>query len=257
MMLDTALVALLATFWCMIIAYVLAMMARNLAVVDVFWGPAILVACTSALWFNRLGSVRGYVAFILVSLWALRLAVHLGLRIIESQTEDWRYARLRARWGTWTPLIAFFQVFVLQAVLAVAVALPVLWILASPSTPMRMIDWLAVTLWMVGFVWEFVADVQLTRFLHDRRNKGTVLMRGLWKLSRHPNYFGELTQWWALWLLATAVPGGWASVAGPVLLTILIVRVSGIALTESVSKRRPQYARYMARVPALIPRFLK
>jgi steroid 5-alpha reductase family enzyme len=143
----------------------------------------------------------------------------------------------------------------MQAVEAVVVTLPVVWVLASPSTPMRPIDWVAVLVWICGFIYECIADTQLTRFLQNRRNKGSVLTRGLWKFSRHPNYAGELVQWWALWLLALAVPGGWMSVAGPLLLTLGIAR--SIMLVESAARRRPEYARYTQRVPVLIPQLFR
>ena len=144
--------------------------------------------------------------------------------------------------------------FGLQAVLAVVVSLPVQAVLGdSEVSPLGWLDWVGAAVWAVGLVFESVGDEQLRRFKADEANRGQVMDRGLWRYSRHPNYFGDSLAWWGIWVVAVAA-GAWWTIAGPLLMTILLLRVSGVTVLErSMSKRRPGYGEYAARTSAFVP----
>jgi steroid 5-alpha reductase family enzyme len=232
-----------------------ALSRRDNSIADVAWGPGFLIAALAVYWWQRPTGYLPLIATVLVAVWAFRLAVHILMRN-WGRGEDWRYAEWRARWGRWFVLRSFLQVFVLQGALLIVVCLPVLWI----NTFGGGLGWLAgigAFVWFVGFVFEAVGDYQLTRFLKDPRNHGHVMQSGLWKFTRHPNYFGEMAQWWGLWLMALSIPGGWLTVLGPLLITFLITKVSGVPLLEAKQMQNPEFREYAARTPVLIPWFPK
>jgi steroid 5-alpha reductase family enzyme len=147
-------------------------------------------------------------------------------------------------------------VFGLQAAIAWVVSLPIQAVAADPSpAALGALDWLGVAVAAIGIGFEATADLQLARFLGSDRAAGAVMDRGLWRYSRHPNYFGDTVFWWGIWLLALATGSGWWTLIGPALMTFLLLRVSGVALTErTIERRRPEYARYVERTSAFVPR---
>jgi len=151
--------------------------------------------------------------------------------------------------------VSLFTVFLLQGAIMFVVSLPIQ-VAGAGSTPMRLGVWdgLGATLWLVGFAFETIGDAQLARFKTDPENRGAVMDRGLWRYTRHPNYFGDATLWWGLGLIGVAAPWGWAALAGPVVMTFMLVRVSGVAMLEkSIVERRPGYAEYVRRTSAFLP----
>jgi steroid 5-alpha reductase family enzyme len=145
-----------------------------------------------------------------------------------------------------------YLVFGLQAVMAWIIALPLLGAVVSDG-PLGAADWVGVVLWLVGFYFEAAGDWQLVRFKADEANRGRVMDRGLWGLTRHPNYFGEFCMWWGLYVMAAAA-GAWWSIVGPMLMSFLLLRVSGVTLLErDIGDRRPQYAEYRRRTNAFFP----
>jgi steroid 5-alpha reductase family enzyme len=184
----------------------------------------------------------------------LRLALHIGRRN-WGKPEDFRYATWRnahgAHWWWWS----FFQVFTLQGFLMWIVALPIIAAQTSgfPAilTPL---DMLGVSLWAFGLIFEAISDWQLERFKHDTTNKGTILTTGLWKYSRHPNYFGETMLWWGMYIVALAT-GAWWTIVSPILMTWLLVRVSGVAMLERTMKHKPGYEEYIQKTSPFFPWF--
>ncbi len=244
------LIALGAALVLMTLTWLLSLAVRDASVADIAWGPVFgLIAWVSVLESDGLG-VSVPVA-ILVSAWALRLAVHIALR---HNGEDPRYVAMRKRRGASFPLWSLVSVFWLQAVLATAVALPVIAATGQAASGPLLVAGFAVALG--GLVFEAVADIQLTRFRNDPSKRGNVMDSGLWRYSRHPNYFGESVFWWGLWAglsLGGAVPL-W-TVIGPIAITVLLLRVSGVTLLESsIAERRPGYTEYVRRTSAFVPR---
>ncbi len=249
-MAQLLLAGLATTTMLMFVAWLISLPLRNVAVVDIFWGPAVASAGLAAF----LGSVpgeRGSLAVLLAVLWAVRLALHIYWRS-RGQPEDRRYREIRARNEPHFGFKSLYLVFGLQAVLATIIALPLLGA-ATSSAPLGPLDLLAVALWLAGFIIQAAADLQMARFQQRPDAARRVMDQGLWRYSRHPNYFGETVMWWSLGLIALA-GGAWWALAGPLLLTFLLLKVSGVALTEKdIAMRRPEYQAYIRRTSAFVP----
>lgn len=238
-----------------ILTWAVSLPLRNASIVDVVWGPAFaLVAWASVVLVRpwEAGAGAGWwVVPVLTTLWGARLALHIARRN-RGKGEDPRYARWREEGGRLWPLRSLFTVFLLQAAILWVVSLP----LQTGALGGTSAGWLlaGVALFVAGFLVESVADAQLSRFRSDPASRGQVLDRGLWKYSRHPNYFGDAVLWWGLWLVGGAGTGAWWTVVSPVLMTILLRWVSGVALLErSLAASRPGYTDYMRRTSAFIP----
>jgi steroid 5-alpha reductase family enzyme len=226
---------------------------RDASIADPAWGPGFLLVGAAYLWAHGAATPRGLLAVALVSAWAARLGLHL-LRRNRAHGEDPRYAAMRAGHGARFWWVSLGTVFWLQAVLLWIVSLPVLGAVVGEA-PLGAWDAAGAALFGGGFLTEAVADAQLARFRADPANRGTVLNRGLWRYSRHPNYFGDALLWWGLWLLAVGGGAPW-TVVGPALMTFLLVKVSGVALLErTLSSSRPGYAEYVRRTSAFVPWF--
>ena len=247
-LLASAAVAIGAFF----LLWLISLPLRDSSIVDPFWGPGCaLVAWTGYAVAEDPGS-RGLLVAALVTVWGARLGLHLGVRNL-GRGEDFRYQSFRRRWGRRYPVISLFTVFLLQAALLWVVSLPVQAAMATGGSP-GPLAMAGVALWAVGFFFESVGDLQLVRFKRDPANNGKVMDRGLWSLTRHPNYFGDFTVWWGLFMVAFS---GWDvawTVVGPLVMSLLLLRVSGVTLLEkSLAKRKPAYAEYAARTNAFFP----
>jgi steroid 5-alpha reductase family enzyme len=250
-MLPLALSGLATTAGLMFAAWLISLPLRNVAIVDVFWGLAVAGAGVTWLLLAEPGP-RGALAVLLASLWAARLALHILWRS-RGKGEDRRYQVIRARNEPNFAFKSLYLVFLLQAVLAWIIAAPLFGAVLGSSEPLGLLDLAAALLWFAGFLLQSVADLQMARFQQRPDAGGAVMNRGLWRYSRHPNYFGETLMWWSLWVIA-AVGGAWWTFVGPLLLTFLLLKVSGVALTEKdIASRRPEYQAYIRRTSAFVP----
>lgn len=224
---------------------------RDVSIVDSAWGflvlvPALVVATLLPQTGPRTAAVLG-----LAAAWALRLSAYIAWRH-RGQPEDRRYQAIRRRNEPHFQWKSLYLVFGLQALLGWIVAAPLMAAVAS-LTPRNGLDLLGLALAAGGLIFEAVADAQMARFRADPRNRGQVMDRGLWRFSRHPNYFGECCLWWGLWLVAAA-GGAWWTVLSPLLMTVLLLKVSGVPLLEKdLGRHRPGYADYVRRTPAFVP----
>ena len=233
------------------LVWVVSLRLRDASIADPFWGPAFLLLGVSYAVFAGGAGPRGTLTIALLGVWALRLGVHLLWRN-RRHGEDPRYAAMRARHGDAFPLRSLFVVFWLQAGLLWIVAAPVLAAVGS-SAPLGLWDGLGALASLVGLGLEATADAQLARFRADPGNKGKVLDTGLWRFSRHPNYFGDALFWWGLGLVALGGHAWWALV-GPAVMTGLLLKVSGVTLLEEGLRRsRPGYEAYVRRTSAFVP----
>jgi steroid 5-alpha reductase family enzyme len=224
---------------------------RNAGLVDIFWSLFLWVAALCFLRQAPQPGSRALLVLCLVSIWALRLAAHLAVRNWNAP-EDHRYRAIRERNQPGFAWKSLYLVFGLQALLAFIVALPLHAAMTSTS-PLNALDIVGATLAVAGLLLEAVADTQLAAFRDDPASRGRVLDRGLWRYSRHPNYFGEFCVWWGFFLMALAA-GAWWSIFSPLLMSILLLRVSGVSLLEKdIGQRRPGYAQYVARTNAFFP----
>jgi steroid 5-alpha reductase family enzyme len=219
---------------------------------DVAWGLGFILAAGVSLVAAGSYTPRGLMVSGLVMVWGVRLALHIHSRN-RSRGEDPRYRKWREEWGRWFVLRSFLQVFMLQGVLLVLVAMPVIFINVSPTTPIIWLDFLGVGVWLTGFSFEAIGDWQLLRFIRNPANRGRLMTGGLWRYTRHPNYFGEVTLWWGIWLLALSLSAGWLTIIGPLTITILILKVSGIPMLEKPYLERADFKEYRRRTSAFFP----
>ncbi len=234
-----------------VLTWVVSVFKRNVAIVDSVWSLMFIVEGAVYAWGTPTLSPRAVLATLLVAVWGLRLATHITLRN-WGHGEDRRYAAIRARNEPRFALKSLYLVFGLQAVLSWIVSLPLLGAAVSVP-PLGPLDALGSAMWLVGFVFEAGGDWQLGRFKANPENAGKVMDRGLWRWTRHPNYFGDFCVWWGLYAIALA-GGAWWSVPGPILMSVLLMRVSGVILLEKdIGERRPQYADYIRRTNAFFP----
>jgi steroid 5-alpha reductase family enzyme len=220
---------------------------------DVVWGIGFVIASIVAVFNAAAITPRTLVVFGLVVLWGVRLAIHIGMRNARKE-EDPRYRKWRQEWGRHATIRSFVQVFLFQGYLVLLVLVPVTYIIQrGGGGNLRLLDWVGIAVWVVGFIFEAVGDYQLQRFKGDPANKGKIMNRGLWRYSRHPNYFGEVTLWWGVYLIALSVPGGWLTIIGPATITFLILGVSGIPLLEKHYEGRAEFQEYKRRTSAFFP----
>jgi steroid 5-alpha reductase family enzyme len=241
--------AALAALWLVSLA------RRDASLVDIWWGPGFGALASIAWALAPDASPRGTLLLALVWAWGLRLGVYLAWRNL-GKGEDPRYAAMRRRHGDRFGLVSLGTVFGLQGVLQWLVALPVLVAILVPGDrPLGALDAAGAALFAVGLAFETVGDLQLARFRADPANRGRVLDTGLWRWTRHPNYFGDCVVWWGLFAIAASTPQGPFLILSPLLMTFLLLRVSGVALLErSLQRTKPEYADYVARTSAFFPR---
>ena len=247
LVIQVLLVTLYECLW-----FAVALKLRRNDVADVAWGAGFIVLALAGQGAAGSVSARGLLVLTLVVLWGLRLSLHIGSRNM-GKGEDPRYRKWRQEWGAHAQMRAFFQVFLLQGYLAVIILIPVTFVLVHPSGRLTLLDALGSAVWLTGFVFESIGDLQLARFKRDANNRGRIITSGLWKYSRHPNYFGEVTLWWGVWLIACAVPGGWKTFIGPVAISYLILFVSGIPLLEKRYEGNADFDEYRRRTSAFLP----
>ncbi|HEY4076715.1 MAG TPA: DUF1295 domain-containing protein [Rhizomicrobium sp.] len=231
--------------------WLISLRTRDVSIIDIFWGPGIAGVVDIAALLGQAGGPRASAALFLVNIWGLRLAAHLFAR---HRGEDYRYATMRQQAGTswwWWSLV---QVFLLQAILIWFIPAPLVAATLGSRTPMHWLDYAGVSVAAFGLVFEAVADSQLGRFRLDPANTRKILDKGLWSWSRHPNYFGETVMWWGFFLIGFSATHAWWLALSPVVVTALLLQVSGVALMEQkINERRPGYADYRRRVSAFVP----
>jgi len=240
----TVISGLMLTIW------LISLILKDASVVDLIWGLGfVLVAWTSVLTTQS----NNWILPLLTTVWGLRLSGYLAWRNY-GQSEDYRYRAMRDHHGKSFPLVSIVTVFGLQGLIMWIVSLP---LQAGAIATNYVWKWLlipGVVLWAIGLCFETLGDWQLARFKANRNNSGAVLDSGLWRYTRHPNYFGDFAVWWGLYFVAMAHSGAWWTVIGPIVMSVFLMRVSGVTLLEkSLTKTKPQYADYIARTNAFFP----
>lgn len=235
-----------------LILFVIGISKADNGIMDIAWG---LGFCFIALYtFIHYADInfRQLLITLFTFLWGIRLALHIHNRS-KNKAEDFRYANWRKQWGKWFVLRSFFQVYLLQGAIMILVALPIIAVNYQSTKPFCLVDVLGILLWLIGFYFEVKADKQLVTFKNDAKNKGKILQSGLWKYSRHPNYFGEVILWWGIFCLAFSAGWFWPAIISPVLITYLILKVSGVPMLEHKYKNNPKYDEYILKTRAFWP----
>jgi len=238
----------------MLCVWLASLRRRDASIVDLFWGPGFALVAWVGFTVGDGAAARRWLVALLTSLWGLRLAAHLFVRN-RGRGEDRRYRAMRERHGAHFGWISLLTVFGFQGLVMWIVSLPLQQAQAQPA-PAWLTPWdaLGTLLFALGFAFEAVGDWQLARFKRDPANRGRVMSRGLWAWTRHPNYFGDALLWWGLFLVACATPGGGYTAVGPALMTVLLLRVSGVTLLErDLRARKAGFAEYAARTSAFFP----
>lgn len=237
--------------------FVLAQVMKNNAIVDSFWGPSFLVVAVWTYFASPEQGARSNLMTLLIIIYAVRLFTHITLRN-WNKPEDYRYVAMRKKWGNKFPILkAYVNVFLLQGVISYFVSLPIIAVNASPAQDLDVLSFLGLAVWIIGFVFESVGDAQLKHFKSDPNNKGKLMTQGLWAYTRHPNYFGEATMWWGIVLIAVRSLAQFGLIISPVIMTYLLLFVSGVPLLEKRYAGREDFIRYAQRTNKFFPWFPK
>jgi len=236
----------------MVCLFLIAQILKNNSIVDIGWGAGfILVVWMLFLRSPETAPVK--LAMLLsVTLWGLRLTIHV-FRRNRGKGEDFRYAKWRREWGSHFVVKSFFLVFMLQGLFLVLISLSPIVVFASVPRSLSILDGAGIAVYCIGFLFETVGDLQLSRFLQNPENRGKLMTRGLWVWTRHPNYFGEAMLWWGLFFIAVSSQNGWLAVISPVTITVLLRFVSGVPLLEKKYEGRKDFEAYKKRTPAFFP----
>ena len=253
---DIFIINFLAVLAMMLLGWVVSLISKNVTHVDSLWGVGFVMIAWLSFTMAEGFMGRRILVTLLVSLWGLRLSLHLSRRN-WGHGEDPRYAAWRQKSGNRFWLVSLVKVFVLQAVFLWIISLALQWAqISTVPDSFTALDYIGLAVWIVGFAFEAFADQQLARFKALPGNKGKVMDQGLWAYSRHPNYFGESLMWWGIFLIALSTPAGWWTVVSPLVITTVLLKMTGVTLMEkAIVNTRPGYSDYIARTNAFIPWF--
>jgi len=236
--------------------FIIAQVRKDNSIADIAWGPGHLIAAFVAGLVGPGWSAMKIVVTLLVAVWAIRLGVRIGRRN-HGKPEDFRYAQWRKDWGKWFVVRSILQIFFLQGFLMLVVVSPVIMLNGLDGITFSMLAAIGIVIWIVGFYFEAVGDAQLDRFIADKNRTKKVMDEGLWRYTRHPNYFGEATMWWGIGLAAFASGvGSWAFI-GPAVITYLLLFVSGVPMLEKKMMEQPEFRDYAKKTSVFFPWFPK
>ncbi len=236
----------------LIFAFTVGTLKKDNSVMDVFYGGGFILIAWSTFLLKGVYSLRSIIVTILVTIWGIRLATYVLIRN-WGKGEDKRYLNMRERWGDNVLVNSLLRIYLFQGLIIFLVVFPVSFTNVSYNPPLWIFDFMGIGVWSVGFFFETVGDLQLYRFLNDSANQGKVFDEGLWRYTQHPNYFGEVTQWWGLYIIAISVPFGFISIFGPAIITYMIINVSGVRLLNKAFEGDSEYAKYKRRTSQFIP----
>ena len=232
--------------------FIVALVKNRNDVADIAWGGGVICEGLTAFLVQGTSKARAILVLLLVVVWGARLMLHISIRN-RGKPEDRRYKAWREEWGSSFLARTFLQVFLLQGFLLLVISLPVTLVISRSGPGLNMLDAAGFCIWLCGFLFEAVGDYQLLQFKKNPANKGKIMKYGLWRYTRHPNYFGEVTLWWGIFLICLAVPGSMWTIIGPLTITWLILKVSGTPLLEKRYVDNPEYAEYIKGTSSFFP----
>jgi steroid 5-alpha reductase family enzyme len=253
-MMDFIWCSAIVVFLFMVVVFALAALMKDNSIVDIAWGLGFICVVLFYLFYSTEHGARQILVSVLVVIWGIRLAVHIALRK-RGKGEDWRYARWRKQWKNWFYLRSFLQIYMLQGIFLLIIVYPAVLVLLSPFEKITVFDILGTAVWIVGFIFETVGDHQLSRFKNKPESRGQIMTSGLWKYTRHPNYFGEATMWWGIFAIALSVPLGWTAIISPLLITVLLLKVSGVSMLEKKYADNTSFRDYASKTSVFFPWF--
>ena len=238
----------------MTLVYFIAIKKDDLSIIDIAYGPGFVVAGFAQMIFSKGVQLHFLIIFSLILIWAIRLALQIGIRKIGIG-EDYRYSKMRKDFGKKWKTVSYFKIFLFQGLLILIIELPLFISSLEYQKEMGILALFGVLLWVWGFFWETLGDTQKYQF--KKAGKKGFIQTGLWKYTRHPNYYGEITMWWALFLIALEIPFGWLAIISPILITTLLITFSGIPLLEKKYDNDSEFQKYKKKTSALFPWFQK
>lgn len=246
------LILALLLFSYMSLWFIVSLVRKRNDVADVAWGLGFILLAWTSFFIIGNYSIRGLLVNVLVSIWGIRLAWHIHSRNIGKK-EDYRYLTWRKEWGKWFYPRSFLQVYLLQGFFLFLIVLPVIAINEKVGRPLGWVDLIGLFVWLLGFYFETRSDAELKQFTKNPANSGRIMQSGLWKYSRHPNYFGEVSLWWGIYLISLAGGASFYAIVGPLTITVLILFVSGIPLLEKKYAGMPEFEDYKKRTSVFFP----
>lgn len=245
---ESGLISLILIY--LILMYAIVIIKKDPSIGNFTWGGGCILTAiytyTSSSFFFRQTLVTT-----LICIWGIRLATYLYLRYKKGA--DPRFVDWQKKWGFASYIFSFLWVVFLQGLLLLIMSYPGIFTNLRSQSGITALDIFGLLLWIFGFYFESVGDYQLYKFLKNPENKGKIMDQGLWKYTRHPNYFGEITMWWSIFLIIISIPGGWVTIIAPLTITILLIFITGIAMNEKVLENNPEFQKYKKRTNMLIP----
>lgn len=242
----------IAIYLYMCMVFVWATIIKDNSIVDIGWGLGFLVVSAVGLWVLPASTPFHYVLLGMVGVWGLRLSGYIFGRH-RNVGEDYRYAQWRKEWGKYVIPRAFVQIFMLQGAFMYVIALPIMIAMGNSGIELSWVSYVGLALWLIGFLFEAVGDWQKSKFKADPDNQGKIMQSGLWRYTRHPNYFGEALLWWGIWVYVLPAGYWYVTIISPVVLTFLLTKVSGVAMLEQKYKGNKAFEDYAKRTSAFIP----
>lgn len=256
-LLSTILLVTVVIFVYMTVWFIGSLILKRNDIADIAWGLGFIAVVWSLYINNLFAGNKLLIIAILTTLWGLRLATHIYLRN-KDKKEDYRYQQMREKWGNSYLIKAYLQVFMLQGLFMLVISASAV-VSTVYFSPLSVLSYVGILIWVVGFIFETVGDYQLSKFIADKKNKGKIMTKGFWKYTRHPNYFGEVTQWWGIFLIAISIsnPTTLIAIVSPLMITYLILMVSGIPMLEEKYKGNKEFQKYKKETNAFFPWFPK
>lgn len=246
----------LAIFLFMVTVFIIAQVMKDNSIVDIAWGFGFVIVALVSLFYTQEFSIRQLIIVGFVTLWGMRLAIFLWYRSI-GRGEDFRYANFRKNWGKNVVVTAFFRVFMMQGAILLVLAYPILRVHASDGPGVDFFMIAGAAIWVIGFFFQVVGDAQLDKFKKNKTHKDQILNTGVWRYTRHPNYFGEATMWWGIFVIVLPVELGWTAVFSAFFINFLLIRVSGVPFLDERFKDNQEYQQYKKETNKFIPWFPK
>ena len=232
--------------------FFIAQLKKSNSIVDIAWGLGFVVVSLTSLVSTSNVSIQSLLITIFVFLWGIRLSYHLFKRN-WNKLEDYRYVEMREQWKNKNPYLQYYiKIYMVQMILLFIIAQPILSVNAISQQPIGIFDYIGIIIWLIGYSFEVIGDFQLKEFIMNPNNKGKLIRTGLWKYTRHPNYFGEATMWWGIFLISAGSGTLW-TIISPITITYLLVFVSGVPLLEKKMESNPDFADYKAKTSMFIP----
>ena len=235
--------------------FVISLLIKRNDIADIAWGLG-FVTIVIFLFITQAPTLLSVFVYILTLIWGLRLTIHIGLRS-KGKPEDFRYKKWREEWGKYFVLRSYLQVYLLQGFFMWIISLPIILVSMAKNQPISPFILVGSIVWLIGFVFESIGDYQLMLFIKQRQNKSDIMQTGLWKYTRHPNYFGEVLVWWGIFIMVLPLEYGLWAIISPITISFLLLYVSGIPMLEAKYKDNVAFEEYKKRTSAFFPKLPK